>query len=45
MFDAIRAALEKRPDALWRPAKFKRAELLRLQAGEEPSQTVLIAES
>jgi len=44
-FDALRGILERRPDALWRPAKFKRGDLVRLNAGEELSQTILIAES
>ena len=43
-FELVRALLEKRPEGLWRPAKFKRGEIVRLAAGEEPGQTVVIAD-
>lgn len=41
-FDAVRAVLEKKPDALWRQVKFRRGESIRLRAGEEPSNAIVV---
>jgi class 3 adenylate cyclase len=41
-FDAVRTVLEKKPDVLWRPVKFRRGESFRLRAGEEPSNAIVV---
>lgn len=39
-FDAVRSVLERRPEMLWRPVKFKRSDALALRSGEEAAQTI-----
>lgn len=43
-FDAVRSVLERRPEMLWRPVKFKRSETLPLRSGEEAAQTIHISD-